>query len=144
MFRLPVRELTGKRLISLKFQTHYTKTPRLIYLWGFWLRSNSEILPLKMGRSIYPAGSQSTTWGTLNHELLLVSQNLTIIYFFVDRGPVLWYSAAMSIRMLYRSVMPRANTIDLYTHNDDIDRATCVAWKYYTPTKISLYLKKSV
>jgi hypothetical protein len=38
MFRLPVRELTGIRLTSLKFQTHYAKTPRLIYLWEFYLR----------------------------------------------------------------------------------------------------------
>jgi hypothetical protein len=60
MFRLPVRELTGKRLTSLKFQTHYAKTVRLIYLWGFCLRSNSEILPLKMGRSICRAGSKFT------------------------------------------------------------------------------------
>jgi hypothetical protein len=38
MFRLPVRELTGIRLTSLKFQTHFAKTLRLIYLWEFYLR----------------------------------------------------------------------------------------------------------
>jgi len=33
MFRLPVRELTVKRCISLKFQTHYAKSTYLFLIY---------------------------------------------------------------------------------------------------------------